>query len=192
MFDVFKSYLSSKIPITDEEFELIKSLGILKKLRKRQYLLQEGDIWKYDAFVCKGCLRTYRVDDKGQEHMLGFSIENWWTGDRESLLVGTPAQSNIDALEDSVVLLFTHDNFLHICHELPAFNELMNGLLARSFVALQNRIHASISYTAEEKYQNFLKTSPQLANRVPQSMIASYLGISAETLSRIRSQSVRK
>ncbi|GAB4031300.1 Crp/Fnr family transcriptional regulator [Spirosoma jeollabukense] len=192
MFDVFKSYLSSKIPITDEELELIKSLGIIKKLRKRQYLLQAGDSWKYDAFVCKGCLRTYRVDDKGQEHILGFSIENWWTGDRESLLSSTPAQSNIDALEDSVVLLFTHENFLHICHEIPAFNELINGILAKSFVALQNRIHASISYTAEEKYENFLKTSPQLANRVPQSMIASYLGISPETLSRVRHQLLKK
>src|SRR5258705_12954624 len=106
MFEVFQKYLSDKIAITQEELDLVQSLSFLKKLRKRQYLLQEGDVWKYHAFVCKGCLRTYRTDEKGQEHIMQFSIENWWAGDLESLRSGLPAKSAIEALEDAEVLLF--------------------------------------------------------------------------------------
>ena len=186
MLEVFQNYINSKTRITDEEFEIIKSLCIVKQLRKKQYLLQEGDVWKYNAFICQGCMRVYRVDDKGLEHIISFAIENHWTGDRESLLSGNPARSNIDAIEDSTVLLITKENFETICKEIPAFSEMVNNILHRSFVASQNRIHAAITYTAEEKYLNFIKTSPEIASRVPQHMIASYLGISAETLSRVR------
>lgn len=186
MLEVFQNYINSKTRITDEEFEIIKSLCIVKQLRKKQYLLQEGDVWKYNAFICQGCMRVYRVDDKGLEHIISFAIENHWTGDRESLLSGNPARSNIDAIEDSTVLLITKENFETICKEIPAFSGMVNNILHRSFVASQNRIHAAITYTAEEKYLNFIKTSPEIASRVPQHMIASYLGISAETLSRVR------
>jgi len=186
MLEVFQNYINSKTSITDEEFEMIKSLCILKRLRKKQYLLQEGDVWKYNAFICQGCLRVYRLDDKGIEHIISFAIENHWTGDRESLLSGSPARSNIDAIEDSTVLLITKEDFETLCKEIPAFSGMVNTILHRSFVASQERIHTAISNTAEEKYLNFIKTSPAIASRVPQHMIASYLGISAETLSRVR------
>lgn len=106
MYQVFKSYLDSRASFTSEEHERIQSVAIAKKLRKRQYLLQEGDVWKYHAFVAKGCVRTYSVADKGLEHIMGFSIENWWTGDRESLTSGKPARYNIDAVEDTELILF--------------------------------------------------------------------------------------
>ncbi len=192
MYEVFRQYINSKTTITDEEFSLIQSLGTLKKLQKKQFLLHEGMVWKYNAFVCKGCLRTYRIDDKGNEHILQFSIENWWAGDRESLITGHPAQSNIEALEDSVVLLFTQEQFLTICKEIPNFNAMIINILEKSFIAAQNRIHASISYTTEEKYQSFLNSYPNIANRIPQHMIASYLGVTAETLSRLRTQAAKK
>lgn len=192
MLEVFQQYINSKASITNEEFETIKSLCIIKKLRKKQYLLQEGDVWKYNAFICQGCLRSYRLDDKGLEHIINFAIENHWTGDRESLLSGNPAKLNIDAIEDSTLVLITKENFEALCKEIPAFNDMVNSILHRSFVASQNRIHAAISYTAEEKYLNFINTSPEFANRVPQHMIASYLGISPETLSRVRNQTARK
>jgi CRP-like cAMP-binding protein len=193
MLEIFRNYINnSKTSITDAEFEVIKSLCIVKKLRKKQYLLQEGDTWKYHAFICKGCLRAYRIDDKGVEHTTKFAIENHWTGDRAALLSGEPASYNIDAIEDSVLLLITTENFTTICREIPAFNEMINGILNRSFVANENRIHAAISYSAEENYQKFLQNSPDIANRVPQHMIASYLGISPETLSRIRNQAAKK
>lgn len=192
MFDVFQQYISNKVSLTEEEFDRIRAVSIFKKIRKRQYLLQEGDTWKYNAFVTKGCLRTYRVDAHGQEHIMGFSIENWWAGDRESLLAGSPAKCNIDALENSEVILITKENFDTICTAIPAFKEMVNTILEKSFIASQNRIHAAISYTAEEKYLNFVQTYPTIANRVPQHMIASYLGVSAETLSRVRNQAARK
>ncbi|MEJ0106455.1 MAG: cyclic nucleotide-binding domain-containing protein [Bacteroidota bacterium] len=167
MFEDFRKYLEQKISLSGADYELIESVSIIKKLRKHQYLLQEGDVWRYNAFVCKGCLRKYRVDDKGVEHILYFSIENWWTGDRESLLNGTPSKSNIDALEDSSVLLISTGNFEMIKNKLPAFRDLMNTLIERSFAASQNRIHSAISQTAEERYFDFIKTYPQIATAFP-------------------------
>jgi CRP-like cAMP-binding protein len=192
MYEVFQKYLDGKIILTDAESDRIKFFAILKKLRKRQYLLQEGDIWKYDAFIVKGCLRTYSVDEKGAEHIIGFSIENWWTGDRESLLLQQPSRFNIDAVEDSEVILFTHDNFQLLCREIPAFNDMVNAILQKSFIAAQNRIQSSLSFTAEEKYLNFINKYPGFAQRMPQNMIASYLGMTPETLSRIRKQTAKK
>ena len=192
MFEVFQNYLTSKITLTDSQLNMIKAVSVIKKLRKRQYLLQEGDLWKMNVFICKGCLRTYRVDDKGVEHILNIAIENWWSGDRESLMTGNPAQSNIDALEDSVVLLIEKEKFDNLCDQIPAFNNLVNNLLQKSLNASYNRIISNISYTAEEKYQNFITIRADISNRIPQHMIASYLGISAETLSRIRKQMSKK
>ncbi len=191
MYEVFQQYLDDKVTLTQEEKDRIRSVAVIKKIRKRQYLLQEGDVWKYDAFITKGCLRTYAIDEKGNEHIMSFSIENWWTGDRESLLSAQPSRFNIDAIEDSELVLFTHNNFVLLCQEIPAFNEMVNAILQRSFVAAQNRIQAALSYTAEEKYLNFVKKYPGFAVRIPQSMIASYLGMTPETLSRIRTQTAK-
>jgi len=191
-YDVFQQYLDSRISLTPEESERIRSVHVLKRLRKKQYLLQEGDVWKYNAFVARGCLRTYSVDEKGLEHIVGFAIENWWAGDRQSLLAGVAAQFNIDAIEDSEIVLFTDANFQLLRKEIRGFDEMVTTLLDRSLAASQHRIHAAISFTAEEKYLNFLSKYPGLAARVPQSMIASYLGMTPETLSRIRSQVSKK
>jgi len=192
MFDVFINYLRQRIPLSDSEADWIRSLSSLKKLRKRQYLLQEGDVWIYNAFVSRGCLRSYAVDDKGQEHVIGFAVENWWIGDRESLLSGLPSRFNIDAIEDSEVVLIKNDNFDLISQQIPAFKDMVNTILQKSFVVSQNRIHAAISYSAEEKYLNFIRQYPAFAQRIPQSMVASFLGITPETLSRIRNQLTKK
>ena len=192
MYEVFKKYLGSKTKLTEKETEQICSISTLKKLRKKQYLLQEGDVWKYNAFVTKGCVRTYTVDERGLEHIMGFAIENWWTGDRESLVLVQPSRFNIDAVEDSEVVLISKPNFEIICKEIPAFNDFVHEILEKSFIASQNRIHQAISYTAEEKYLNFIDKYPDFAMRVPQTMIASYLGITPETLSRVRNLSSKK
>lgn len=188
----FLKYLSSKFTITDEELEMVKGVCRIKKLRKKQYLLQEGDIWRYNAFVLSGFLRTYSVDEKGQEHYIQFSVEDWWAGDRESYIDEKPAKLNIDAFEDSEVLLISKDDFDMLLNKIPAFCMFMRNLLERSLIVLRNRVNSNISYTAEEKYSDFLKTYPSLSNRIPQHMIASFLGITPETLSRVRNQVSKK
>jgi len=189
---VFRNYLLEKGNFTETELDTITAAAVIKKVRKKQYLLQEGDVWKYNAFVTRGCLRTYSIDEKGIEHILNFAIENWWTGDRESLQTGKPSEYNIDALEDSEVALISREKYDQLCKDIPAFNNMVSAILEKSFRVAQGRIHTFISASAEEKYLSFLEKFPHLALRVPQSMIASYLGITAETLSRIRKQLVKK
>lgn len=192
MYEVFKSYLDSKIALTPEQHAGIFCKAVVKRLRKKQYLLQEGDVWRNHAFVSQGLVRTYSVDEKGCEHVIAFAMENWWTGDRESLLSGQPTRFNIDAIEDSEIILFEKTKFEQICKEIPAFNDMVNAIIDRSFVASQKRIHDAISMTVEERYANWVQRYPAYALRVPQNMIASYLGITRETLSRIRHKLPKK
>lgn len=192
MYNIFQQYLDQKISLSNDEKELIRSVSILKKLRKKQYLLQEGDVWKYHAFITKGCMRTYAVDDKGLEHIIYFGIENWWIGDRESLFTHTPSKLNIDAIEDSEVVLFTNPNFEMICAKIPSFRDMIHAIISKSLNVNQNRVLSNISKTAEEKYVDFIQRYADFAIRIPQSMIASYLGIKPETLSRIRNGIARK
>jgi len=188
MYEVFQKYMDSKIQLYQEQSDWIRSLSVVRKLRKHQFLLQAGDICKQHAFVSKGCLRSYSVDSDGVEHTVKFAVENWWIGDRDSLMSGEPAMLNIDAVEDSEVVLLSTKNFDLICQQIPAFNHMVNNLLQSAYNASQNRILANISLSAIEKYEHFLQRYPDLALRIPQGMIASYLGMSPETLSRVRNQ----
>lgn len=192
MFEIFRKYLEDKINLTNEDYALIESVSLFKKLRKRQYLLQAGDIFRFHAFVCKGFLRYYYVDEKGQEHIMQFAPENYWTGDFESMNYESPSKYDIDAIEESEIVLLKKEDFEMIRKTIPAFNDFVNDTLKKNAVALQERIHANISLSAEEKYSNFISKYPSISNRVPLHMIASYLGLSAETLSRVRSQSTKK
>jgi CRP-like cAMP-binding protein len=192
MVDLFRKYLEDKITLTNENYELIESVSLFKKLRKRQYLLQAGDISRFHALVCKGFLRYYYVDEKGQEHILQFAPENYWTGDFESMSSGLPSKYDIDAIEESEILLLKKEDFEMIRKTIPTFNDFVNETLKKNAVVLQERIHANIALSAEEKYSDFISKYPSISNRVPLHMIASYLGLSAETLSRVRSQSAKK
>lgn len=192
MFEVFAKYLRDQIELSDDELEMIREVTVVRKLRKNQYLLQEGDVWRYNAFITKGCMRTYSVDDRSNEHIINFAVENCWIGDRESLLNATPSKFNIDAIEECEVLLISKDNFIRLTKNIPQFQDLVNLIIERSFVASQNRINSSVSHTAEEKYKNFMEKQAHIALRVPQHMVASYLGITPETLSRIRKLSLKK
>ncbi|KAA2240944.1 Crp/Fnr family transcriptional regulator [Chitinophaga agrisoli] len=188
MLNAFKEYIRSRVTITDQEWDRIAAICTIKKLRKKQYLLQEGEVWKHYAFIIQGCLRTYTVDEKGDEHIISFAAENWWAGDRESLLTGNNSIFNIDAIEDSIILLIKKADFEAVCKEIPAIAEMVKDIAEKNSIAAQKRIHAVISYTAQEQYLNFITQYPGFASRVPQHMIAAYLGISAETLSRVRKQ----
>lgn len=192
MFEVFEKYLIEQAGLNELEIAAVHAVSVEKKLRKRQYLLQEGDVCVNNCFVVKGCLRLYLVGENGTEHMLRFAVENWWMSDQESLNNGIPSKNNIDALEDSEVILIGQANYLNLQKTIPKFRELVERLKARSFEASQRRILSNISFSSEKKYQDFLKNYPDIFYRIPMHMIASYLGISRETLSRIKNQSDRK
>jgi CRP-like cAMP-binding protein len=192
MFEKLRAFFERSVPITDEQFDLIKSQFTPRKVKKYEILVRAGEICKFGIFVASGCLRTYTIDDKGKEHILQFSVENWWTGDMHSFITSTPATFNVDALEDSDLLLFDNTALQNVTSNVPGLAMLFQMGLQRSTSAQNKRIAASLSATAEERYDSFLKTYPTVAQRVPQHMIASYLGISPETLSRIRKQLSRK
>jgi CRP-like cAMP-binding protein len=188
MFHRFRKYLEDKTIISESDYQLIESVSVIKKLRKHQFLLAEGEICTFNAFVCQGFLRKYSLDYKGAEHTVYFAIENWWTADRQSLMDCTPSKYYIEAVEDSVVLLISKLNYEMLCEKIPAFRDLTNQILQRSLNATHERINATFQANAEEKYNQFLKSFPNLANRAPRHMLASYLGITPETLSRVRKQ----
>ena len=186
MFDLLYQKLSEKITVTEEEFNYCKSLFMPRKLRRRQYLLQEGDVCKYQAFVSKGIMRSYTVDEKGTEHILQFASEGWWMADLSSYLTGEPSLFNMEAIEESELLLLCKPSWDELMHTFPKFEHYFRILIQNSLVATQKRLMQSLSETTEEKYNQFMHTYPDCVQRVPQHMIASYLGVSRETLSRLR------
>ena len=188
MFELLHKKINEIITLTDEEFNYCRTAFTPRKLRKRQYLLQEGDVGKYQAFVEKGLLRSYKIDDKGVEHILQFAPEGWWVADLYSFFTDEPSSFNIEALEDSEVLLINKSSWDMLLQNVPKFERYFRVLLQNNLVATQRRLMGSLSETAEEKYLKYTQTYPDCMERVPQHMIASYLGITRETLSRIRKQ----
>ena len=157
-------------------------------MRKRQYFLQEGDVCKYQAFVEKGILRSYTIDEKGHEHILQFASEGWWMADLSSYLTDEPSFLNVDAIEEAELLLITKNSWEEAMQKIPKLEHYFRIILQNHLVATQKRLLQSLSETAEEKYVRFIKTYPDCLQRVPQHMIASFLGIKRETLSRVRKQ----
>ncbi len=187
MFELLHKKISETISITEDEFNFCKTFFLPKKLRKKQYLLQEGDVCKYTAFVEKGILRTYSIDEKGSEHILQFSLEGWWVADLYSFLTGEDSIFNIEALEDCELLLITKPSWDALLDKVPAFERYFRILIQNNLIATQRRVIGVLSETAEEKYTKLVNDFPGCIQRVPLHMIASYLGITRETLSRIRS-----
>ena len=190
MYELLYNKISSIIPISEEEFDYCKTLFVSKRLRKRQYFLQEGDVCKYQAFVEKGILRSYTIDEKGAEHILQFASEGWWMADLSSYLTGEPSFLNMDVLEDASLLLIPKSSWEMAMQQIPMLERYFRIIIQNNLVATQKRLLQSFSETAEEKYIRFMNIYPECQQRVPQHMIASYLGITRETLSRLRRQMV--
>ena len=186
MYDLIFQNISRHIDLTDEEKKYFIALLKPRKIRKKQCLLQAGEVSRFENFVTKGLLRAYTVDAKGHEHIAMFAMEGWWISDLYSFLTETPATQYIDALEDSEVLSIEKTDLEKLYIAVPKFDRLFRKLLQNAFVANQQRILAGISQTAEEQYLAFIKKYPTLEQRVPQHQIASFLGITPETISRIR------
>ena len=193
MTESLSQYLKEKkVELTGEQFSYWTSRLSEKKILKHDFLQREGEVGRYVAFVVKGCLRLYTIDAKGKEHIMQFAPENWWISDIDSATKNTPSLFFIDALEDSDVLLTDIDSFNDVLKKIPVVAVFFQQLMQNRQAATQKRIIFSMSVSAEEQYLDFMKTYPSLAQRVPQHMIASYLGITPESLSRIRKQLVKK
>jgi CRP-like cAMP-binding protein len=181
----------SSLPLSPAEIETIKNSFIPKKLRKRQYFLQEGNVCKYGGFIVKGAMRQYSVDDKGAEHIVQLYIENYWASDRESAIMLTPSKYYIEAWEDTELLVITRAELLDLMQKIPSIAQMTRLMDERSFIASQRRLNSTISNTAEKRYAEFMDNHPQFIQRFPQHFIASFLGITKETLSRIRKQAMK-
>ena len=182
------SYFDSFISLNEDEKELVQSKFHLRLFRKRQYALQEGDVCTQFYFVVRGCLRLYRVDEKGKIHILQFAAENYWINDLGSFHGVKPSALNIDAIEDTVVLQISRDDLITLYIQAPKFDRIFRVLLENSFVRLQDRLLQNVSSTANERYQSFLEIYSHLVNRLSQIQIASFLGITPEFLSRLRNK----
>ena len=188
MFSLLRAHIEKRIHLTDEEFNICTKFFIPKTIRKHQFLLNEGNVCKYFGFVNSGCLREYTIDKKGNEHIIQFAIADWWVSDLDSFLSGSPANHNIDALQDSEVLLLeksSRDELLDACPKMERFFRI---LLEANYVATHQRVADSLSKSAEERYLKFIKTYPKLFEQIPQNQIASYLGITPQSLSRLRKE----
>jgi CRP/FNR family transcriptional regulator, anaerobic regulatory protein len=185
------NYFNNLIPLNDEETELVSSYFKPRLYRKRQYILQEGDICNQFSFVVRGCLRMYKVDEKGNTHIIQFASENWWMIDIGSFHGRKPSELNIDALEDTMVLQISYDNLIALYTQVAKFDRIFRVLIENSYVTLQNRLLQNISSTAEDRYNSFIEVYPHLSNRLPQTQIASFLGITPEFLSRLRNRRVK-
>jgi CRP-like cAMP-binding protein len=186
MHDLILKNISRHISLSESEKSLFASFLTIRTLRKRQYLLQAGDICRFETFVTRGLLRAYTVDDTGVERVAMFASEDWWISDLYSLLTDTPSTMHIDALEDSELVCISKPDLDKIYAQVPKFERFMRIAFQNAFVAQQRRILASISQSAEERYLSFIEKYPALQQRIPQVQIASYLGIAPETLSRVR------
>ncbi|MFL5807969.1 MAG: Crp/Fnr family transcriptional regulator [Flavisolibacter sp.] len=192
MFEELFQRFDEKVELTNAEKELSKTFFIPKKLRRKQYQLQEGDVCKYLAFVEKGILRSYTIDNKGIEHIIQFAFEGWWIGDQYSFLTGEPSTYNIDVLEDVELLLLTKPAQDQMMDQLPKLERYFRLLLQNNLIANQRRLIGSLSKSADERYSDIIVSCPDIIQRVPQHMIASFLGITPETLSRIRKQKMER
>ncbi len=186
MYELFFQSFNEKISLTAEEQASIKNYLTPKKLRKKQYLLQEGDICKTIAFVEKGALREYSVDETGGEHIIQFALEGWTIADLFSFLTGEAATYNIDALEDAELVLISKSAHEEMLQKFPKYETYTRLQITGAYLAMQKRLNSINSLSPEGRYLDFITLYPNIVQRVPQHMIASYMGLQPETLSRIR------
>ncbi|SHF77117.1 cAMP-binding domain of CRP or a regulatory subunit of cAMP-dependent protein kinases [Flavobacterium segetis] len=188
MFEQLFKSIQEKVTLNEDDKEVYKSFFIPKKLRKKQTLLQEGDVCIYNAFVENGILRSFFTDEKGNEHVVQFAIEGWWITDLSSFLTKSNSIYTIEALEDCELLLLTMEAREALMDKIPMFERYQRLLLQNAYIANQARINSTLTETAEEKYIKLGLAYPGIIKRVPQHMIASYLGLKPETVSRVRKQ----
>jgi len=191
-FDVLRCYLEARACFTEAQFEFMWPLFVPKTLAVGDFVQRAGEVATHASFVTCGCLRSYVIDAKGKEHIVQFAPETWWLADTKSLSTGAPSQYFVDALEPTELLLIDRPSHEKIVANVPPYAMSFQAGLQRHAAAKDERIVSALSTSAEERYLQFLETYPSIVQRVPQFMLASYLGVSPETLSRIRKNLSRR
>ncbi len=184
----FEKYL----PLDDNEIEAFTSRLLERKIKRKQFILQEGDICKYFTYVVEGCFKMYGVDNSGVEHNLVFTAEDDWITDIDSLHKERPSKLYIEAIEPSIILQISRADLWYLYTYFPKFDRNFRVIIEDKFIELQNRLLQTFSTTAYDRYESFIEQYPNLANRLPNTQIASYLGITPEFLSKIRNERVSK
>lgn len=192
MIDILKSNISKHIELSETELTEFCSLFQNKSIKKKQFLLQEGEVCKFEGFVTKGMFRVYHIDTNGFEQILYFAIENWWITDIDSFTNEQPSQLFIEALEDSEVLMISKKDKEFAYANQPKIEKLFRVMTQKTHVALQRRMIDNLSKTANQRYIDFIEKYPQLFQRLTNIQIAAYLGISHEFLSKIRKKITNK
>lgn len=179
-------YLTSNLQVSEAEINSIRQTCNTKFYKKDEFVLRANEYCQYSFFVEQGLLKQYYIDDKGKEHILQFAAEGWIVTDRESVYFNRPAQYFIQAIENTKVSLINDELIKKLEQEIPSFRDFNNRLLHHHISALQSRIVLLLGHSAEDRYLHFIKTYPDILLRVPQTLVASYLGITPESLSRVR------
>lgn len=192
MYDILYANVNKRVPLTKKEWFAWEKFFIPRKLRKREFLIQEGELCRLLAFVNSGCLRSYTVDARGEEHVNQFAIRDWWISDLQNYVTGGTTVHSIDALQDSEILILEKSARDKLLDTAPGADRFFRILQEASYIASNRRIDSLLKDTAEERYLAFLKTYPSLVEQIPQHQIASYLGITPQSLSRIRKELSKK
>jgi CRP-like cAMP-binding protein len=192
MFQAINNYVARTIQLTLDELEYFNSILEYKTVPKKTMLLQPGEICNFELYVNKGCIREYYIDSKGAEITLQFAVEDWWMSDITSFQDQTPSIMYIETLEDCELLMLSRSAKENLLLQVPKLERMFRLMLQRHLSVVQNRLVKTISYTAMERYLEFLSRYPNIPQRVAQHYIASYLGISAEFLSKLRKRHLKK
>jgi len=184
----FLDYIRQYVDLTDDEETVLLSKVKVRKFLKGHYVVQNGDVCKYENFVLSGCLKAYYIDNEGQEHILMFAIENWWIADLGSFISQTSADLNVQCLENCELVQIHYNDLQQLYLDIPRLERFFRIIIQKAFVAAQKRIINNFTLPAMERYLQFRDRYPTIEQRVPQYMVASYLGITKEFLSKIRSQ----
>ncbi len=191
MLKLLIANLNKYVQLTSEESDVVSSLFVYRKYKKRQFILQEGEPTRHETFIARGLTRTYEIDEKGHEHVVQFGLEDWWVGDLYSFLSASPSKYNIDCLEDTEVFQISKNDLEQLYERVPKLERHFRILIQNAFISAIQRLSATLAQSAQERYEAFIKRYPQIEQRVPNHQIASYLGITPQSLSRIRSGRAR-
>ncbi|WP_339634688.1 Crp/Fnr family transcriptional regulator [Bizionia echini] len=186
--DSLLAYINNYVELTREEELLLEKHVIKRSYLKGQYILQQGDVCKHSSFITKGCTKMFFVDTEGQEHVIMLAVEGWWNSDIASFINQEPADYNIQCLEDTELVQFHYDSIESAYSKIPKLEKFFRKILERGLAASQKRLIRNFTMTAKDRYLYFKSTYPEIDNRIPQYMVASYLGITKEFLSKIKRQ----